>query len=768
MRFLLRALGLLAALTIGAALAISWWVLRPKVLERYVLDSIEERTGVDIDVGGLHLGLDGIMITDVAVFEPKRRKGDKADNRDADPPRVLTAKAVAVRPEWRDLLFEQRVVISYAALEGLDLGILREENGDSNLARLIAAFTPESDSADEPPPPSEEEEPAAEMALDRVVIEAATIRFTDFKERPRKPIRLTLEVTELTLRGLSDPAPTSFSLASAVTLGTDTHAKVDGTGTVRFSPFAIDTDLTLDEVNVDTLVPSLTNPENDDVPGPYALDGIRVDGRLRVGRVQYEGFVFTDARATARLDGSDLTVSELDAKIADGTAKITADIDFGRKGFHYTATAQLQDVHLAKAGGLLEPIAWGRVPDPEATIEVQLEMAGTTDKKLLETIDLQGKVRVDALDLDTVLGRYAGGPSRDLGPYETGKGTMKVTLDAGRVRANPYDLTDVQAEATLADSRLNVARIKAQVAEGTLDVSADVDLTQPGLTYSGTIALTEAQAEPLSAPFAGQGFGTRTGVVGLNVTLEGQGTDTSTLLEALDADGRISWTNGRVANSDYLKEIANITGIPGFRDLVVENSGGKFQVRKGVFSTKRLRIWGPDAGIQGSGSIQPNLQVNSEVALGIGPNSNRELFSTGIALPYVNGKNGWRFIPLHVTGTLLDPSMTIPPRAVIKSALTTVPSAGVGVVSTGLGAVRGGTRAVLEGTRSILPGSGSATRGAESAVNGGTGLVEGAFTSGANAVGSVLSGIGGLFGDDEDDEDPEDDAQTKNAEEKNP
>lgn len=738
MRYLFRSLVVLLALVAGAMVAVSWWVLRPEVLEKYVLDAVEDRTGIDIDVGTVRLGLDGILLVDVSVFEPRDPEQDE------EPPRFLQVERIAVRPEWRALL-SRRVVISYAAVDGLHTAIHRGADGSSNLGRLFRAFSrlEEAETAPAAPPA----EPAAAVELQRIVVRESKIEYTDRHERARHPLRLALDVKSLTVRGLTDGAPSSFELDAAVTVGTDTHSTIEGTGTIGMSPVVIDTDLELSEVDVDTLVPNLSNPENDDVPGPLPLEGLRVDGRINVARVQYEGLTFTKAKAVARLDGTDLNVSSVHANIAGGKAVVTADIDFGQKGFRYTATARLADVRLAKAGGLLAPIQWGRSPNPRANIDADLSMAGTTAERLLDTISLQATVEVDTLDLDAVLDRYGPSNPRDLGPFDTGDGTMEATLTIDRMDAYPFDFTDVSARARLAKSRLTVSPLTARIAEGTLRISTDVDLAVHGLSYGGTISLADARMEPLTAGIQRRGFGTRTGVFGLEAQLQGRGTDTRTLISKIDATGHVAWTDGRVANSDYLKELADVTGIPGFRDLVVMNSGGKFRLRNGVLSTDRMRIWGPDAGIQVAGELDQDLEVNAQVALGIGPNSNRELFSTGIALPYVKGKHGWRFVPVNVTGNVYDPSMSIPPKAVLRSALTAVPAAGVGVVSTGLGAVRGGTRAVLDGTRRLLPGTAAATTESADAVDDGTGLVEGAVRGGANAVDSVFDGIGSLFDD---------------------
>lgn len=755
MRSVLIILGSFVAIVLVAVAAALFWILRPDVLQTYVLDSVRDRTGVDIEVGALNLGLDGVLLREVVVFEPRTPPEDTA------PRRVLGAREIAVRPSWRDLILNRRVVILYAAVDGLDLAIHRDAKGESNLGRLINAFTQDEEGRSAPGPTGHATDPEAPAAieLDRLILTHAKIGLIDLHERPTHPLALRLEIHRLGFRGLADSSPNPFHLDATVSLGQDFESSIKGTGTAGFSPIVIDTDLSLDELNVDTLVTNLANPDDPEIPGPLPLEGIRVTGRLEANRVQYESFDFTEVKAVATLDGTKLTVSRLETAVAGGSGVITADIDFGLEGFRYGGTAKLVNVHLARARGMLEPLAWGRTPDPKASVEVELRMAGTTGERLLDTIDLDAKVEIDALDIDSLVERNTPGESRDVGPLDTGDGSIRVALQLGAAYADPYLLDQVSIDATLDHSHLNISSASASLAGGTIALSGAVDFTRPGLGYGGSIHLANAQAGALSAPI-GESLGRRTGVVGAELTFEGHGTNRQTLLRNMNADGQFSWTDGRVTDSNLLKDIASITGIPGFRDLIVQNSGGKLQVREGVLSSERIRIWGPDAGIQASGTVHPDLEVDAQIALGIGPHSNRELFSTGIALPYVNGDDGWRFVPVHVRGNLEDPKLTIPPRAVLKSALTTVPAAGVGVVSTGLGVVRGGTRAVLHSTASVIPGSGPVVRGSEAVVDESTGAVGGIVKRGAGAVGSVFRGIGNLFGSDTDEigssDDPED------------
>ena len=203
----------------------------------------------------------------------------------------------------------------------------------------------------------------------------------------------------------------------------------------------------------------------------------------------------------------------------------------------------------------------------------------------------------------------------------------------------------------------------------------------------------------------------------MTVNWAGAGTNLPAAWDHLDAKGKLSWTQGRVSNSSYLAEISQITGIPGFRDLIVMDSGGPFQIHQGILSSDGLRVWGPDASIQAAGTIAGSGKVDAEVALGIGPNANRELFSTGLVLPYVKGKNGWRFIPLHLSGPIEDPNMSIAPSTVLRSALTMIPDVSIGAVSRGAHATRAVGKAVVDGGRAVVDGTvGSLFRGLKRAL----------------------------------------------------
>ena len=733
------AIGLVAFVLVAMA-GIAWWLLRPEALEDYVLVPLKEQTGVEVQIGKVGLGWDGVALDDVAVFAPKTSATSSGKP-------VVQVSRLSVRPEWEPLL-DGRVVISSVSLRGVDVDYRRGRDGRSAFADLVEALSPK-DEAEASEPATEEPAGAPALELDHVTIRNGTFAYLDEFERPTNPLRLTVRLDLLRLEIGLAPTPLAFHARGEVELGRETKSALQAAGTIQPSPLTIDTSITLAEVNVDTLVRDCENPDDPSVPGPLPLDGIEVTGKVHADRVIYENFTFTDADAVAALHGTQLSVSSTRAQVANGTIEASAEVDFGVQGFRYSGKAKLQKVHLARAGGLLAPIDWGRHPDPIASLDVRLRMAGTRKKRLLDTIDLRAKGDVDGIDLDALTGRHTAGEPRDVGPFDTGRGSVSVDVRAAELRADPYTFSDAHVVAQLSNSQLDVSHLETKLAEGTLSVATKVDLTRPGLDYEGTVSLVDAQFEPLTHPIATPKWGTRSGVVGFHTELRGHGTKPETYSKNLHADGSVSWTHGRVSHSEYLIELSDLTGIPGFRDLVVEDSGGAFEVRDGTLSTKRVRIWGPDAGIQAAGSITWEGKIDAEIALGIGPNSNRELFSTGIALPYVRGREGWRFVPVHVKGTVDDPSMSLPPKAVLQSALTTVPSAGLDVVTTGLDVVRGGARAVVQGTRSLLPGVEPADEEPQATPGRRSGPLRGLVRDGADALGSA---IGEMFGADSDEE----------------
>lgn len=727
MRALIRIALAITILLVGSALAVSWLVLTPETVDTYVFEPVEERTGIRISLQRVGLGLDGVTLGEVTVSDPGAEKAH-----------LLRVERVAIRPAWRPLL-GGRVEIHYIGLDGIRLHVRQNAQGETNLDRLVDALSSE----EEPPPPDASgttETKTAALRVDRVRVENAKIDYTDEFERPGKPLHLVLEIAHLSMTDLVSPDPIGFDLDGSVQLGSDTRSTIVASGTIATSPVTIDAALKLSEVDVDTLVPNVVKPGTSPPPGPLPLEGLTIDAELEVARVRYEGFEFSGVGGTARLEGPDLAVPRLQAKIAGGTVTVSANIDFGVQGFRYSGNAELRKVDLARAGGLLKDIRWGRHSAPRADADVRLSMAGSEREELLDTIDLSSTVTVDALDLNAILSGADSDRGKDLGPYDTGDGKMAVSLSVETVRVDPFDLTGVQAEASLSHGQLDVAPLDAQIAAGKLTVETHVDLTQPGLLYSGAVTLDNSQIGDLFAPLPKAQWGTRSGVFGGHVEIHGAGTAAPALWKKLSADGEIGWTDGRVTDSEYLRDVSKLTGIPGFRDLVVMNSGGRFKIRNGVFSTKRMRIWGPDAGIQIAGTIDHDLQVDATVALGIGPDSSRKLFSTGIALPYVRGDQGWRFVPINVRGTVADPKMTLPPRAVLESALTAVPAAGVGVVTRTGDLLSGGADAVARGTEAVVPGAPGRVVGG--ALRGSVGLV----AKGGHAVGSVVDGIGGLFG----------------------
>ncbi len=728
MRFFVRFLLVVTVLLVAVSAVLTWWLLTQENIERWVLDPIERRTGVAITIDGVDIGLDGLGIRDVTIGEASSERP------------LLSAAEITARPEW-DPLLQGQIVLSEIHVTGLHLDLVRNEDGGSNVQRILELFSREP-THEEPAGPTTDEGPVpATVRLERIAVDDARLTFLDGFERPGRPLRIGLELEHLVVTRLDGPNPTHVDLGGAITIGTDVQAEVAATGTLSIAPPAVVLErLTVSEIDVDTLVASLSQPGPGEESEALDLDGVRIETPLEIGRVRFEGFDFEQIRATAELDGTALAVHDVTAVLGRAPLRASAEIDFGVAGFAYDVRANLRHLEPARLGGPIPKIDWGRSAAARATVDARLRLAGTELPRLRETLDLKLDVHLDMLDLDALLTAGESDEDRELGPYDTGGSRVALDLQVDRIWAGPYEIHGLVSQARLADGKLALPKLDADVVGGRASARVDIDLTRPGLAYSGHIELQDADVQRLAAPLPEDQMGTRSGRLGFATDFRGSGTRSNTALAALEADADLSWTDGRVANSVILRRVSNLTGIPGFRNLEVMDSGGHLKLRRGVLSTDRIRVWGPEACIQAEGTVGPESAVDLTLALGIGPNSRRELFSTGIVLPYVQGEDGWRFVPVNVRGTLSDPKYSIPSRAVLKSALTAVPDVGVGVVSGSLGAtgslLRGGTDALASGTEAILPGAsgraaGSVLRGSGRLLGGGT-----------QAAGNLVDGIG--------------------------
>ncbi len=257
----------------------------------------------------------------------------------------------------------------------------------------------------------------------------------------------------------------------------------------------------------------------------------------------------------------------------------------------------------------------------------------------------------------------------ELGPYDTGRLGWGLDLELAGLRAGGVDLGKVTADVELAADRLTVKRLEAGGTRGTARLEGRVDLARVGLGYHATVTLDDFDAAELVRPVWEDAWGSLSGLVDLELALDGAGTAAESWRRNLQGKGKLDIHEGRYKGSPLLLALAEFTRIDELRSQALENSGGPFRIGQGSVRTDRMTFGGPNrrAVVRGSVGLDGTLDVDARI--GTAPGVANPLAETTDGLAVVKAADGWQELPLAITGSLAEPKLALPARAFSDKAI---------------------------------------------------------------------------------------------------
>jgi hypothetical protein len=345
------------------------------------------------------------------------------------------------------------------------------------------------------------------------------------------------------------------------------------------------------------------------------------------------------------------------------------------------------------------------------------------------------------LDLDALTQIAAGSEgteARDYGPVDTGRLDAEVAVTLDRLRFRNIDFLNARVKASVRNSTIEIAALESGIENGgTASLSGNVVLDRLGFAYAARLDIDGADHGVLLRSVAKPNWGTRSGRTDVRLTMSGAGTKWTTIMPNLSAELGVVVHDGNIKNAEFMNLLANETGIDGFRDMDLLESGGVIRIANSRISTKKLTLGSDKARVLAKGSIGFDESLDMKIKLGFGPDSQRRILSKGVLLPYKHDENGWTNIPLIVTGTFSDPDITIASSALASTAVNAVPDATkrLGKESAKM------TRAITDKAADVMPKpAGDLLRGAQNATERVIGGTYGSLEKLVRGLGRLLTG----------------------------
>jgi hypothetical protein len=291
----------------------------------------------------------------------------------------------------------------------------------------------------------------------------------------------------------------------------------------------------------------------------------------------------------------------------------------------------------------------------------------------LAKMEAQLEARAETLDLDEVIGIAAaiGGPAPNAtasAPAMPMRVNVKLTAAEGQLAT--FGFRDLSTSIALQPARLGLAPLGFATFGGRFAGRLDVDTARrtPRLRLAGTID----GADVAALMKAGGSPGGMTGRLGGTVALEGEGTDTATLIRTARGTMEAAVTDGTLPGLDLVRTIVLAFGKPSGAPPEGSGSafsrlGGTFLMTDGALRSDRIAMASRDFDLAGRGSLQiasGAVDARTDVVL-----SEELTAQSGTDLRRYADQDGRVIVPAAIGGTLSRPSVSIDVAAAARRAV---------------------------------------------------------------------------------------------------
>lgn len=243
------------------------------------------------------------------------------------------------------------------------------------------------------------------------------------------------------------------------------------------------------------------------------------------------------------------------------------------------------------------------------------------------------------------------------------------TLSIDDVTVNEIDCSTLKSQFSLRNNLFQYDSLTCAVADGTLDSSGHVDLTQQGFAYSGHITGRGLQLTELLQAYDPSMMSSASGVLAVTVDYSGAGTQKLRVQQNLSGSGTFGIENGDMSGTAFMDELSSFFGLTELQVFHFSEGRGTFKLNTGGQLNYDAQFLGNQLRIYPIGTGQYSGALAAQVAVYLSPELAAKLDSNSRLIPYLQQRDGWSFMPLSVTGNLDAPHVTINFEKAGRSAL---------------------------------------------------------------------------------------------------
>ncbi|HWA49136.1 MAG TPA: AsmA family protein [Dongiaceae bacterium] len=226
----------------------------------------------------------------------------------------------------------------------------------------------------------------------------------------------------------------------------------------------------------------------------------------------------------------------------------------------------------------------------------------------------------------------------------------EFTWKVGTLLRGGAGAQDVTVAVTMEDGNLNLNNLRAQIEGGTVAATGALKSVQDGAALAIKLNADGIQSAPLLHMMGLQDVLT-VGRVDIVLDVNGPAASLRDLMAGLNGTASFATGSGSVRNSFARLLLANLFGLmtPGGQDAPITCTAGRFDIRKGIATTRGTVVDTPSAIVVGAGNIDLR---NERIDMRVDPKS-RDVSLAAIA------------VPIRISGPLASPSVSPDPVATV-------------------------------------------------------------------------------------------------------
>ncbi len=238
-------------------------------------------------------------------------------------------------------------------------------------------------------------------------------------------------------------------------------------------------------------------------------------------------------------------------------------------------------------------------------------------------------------------------------------------LTAGKIIFRKINLTDFVADISFLDRILRIENISSRVYQGTIDGTAQYDLTRPENPQFDLIFDAKGiETNDFASDFLGnqllQSLGGRIyGKLNLISHFKGQGTDVDDIKKSLWAEGGGGLADGKIEYGEFISALARSLNLDIPKEDDIKTLTNSFRISNERVYFDDYELAGTKANWNITGSIGFDKTLDYLVVLSLPLEVARQYVKSGDLLRLLEDKKGRVVIPLKVGGTIDSPHYSL-------------------------------------------------------------------------------------------------------------